>query len=48
MEKYLKEVSESLQAAIDKATSGGIPLQNIYMLAPLLYSEAHNMRNDEK
>lgn len=47
MDKWLKEVSQSLEEAIKKAATGNIPLQNLYMLAPLMYSEAHNMRNDE-
>jgi hypothetical protein len=47
MEKWLREVSQSLESAIEKAAAGSIPLQNLYMLAPLLYSETHNMRNDE-
>ena len=47
MEKWLREVSQSLEEAIKKAATGSISLQNLYMLAPLMYSEAHNMRNDE-
>ncbi|RYE49960.1 MAG: hypothetical protein EOP48_20645 [Sphingobacteriales bacterium] len=46
MDKWLKEVSSSLEEAVNKAESGNIPLANIYMLAPLLYAEKHNMRNE--
>jgi hypothetical protein len=45
MDKWLKEVSSSLEDAMNKAQSGNIPLSNIYMLAPLLYAEKHHMKN---
>ncbi|MES3008856.1 MAG: hypothetical protein V4751_13905 [Pseudomonadota bacterium] len=47
MEKWLIEVRHSLDDAITKATGGSIPLQNLYMLAPIMYSEAHKMRNEK-
>lgn len=46
MERWLKEVSSSLEKAVNKAESGNIPLVNIYMLAPILYAEKYNMRNE--
>lgn len=47
MEKWLEEVSQSLDEALKRASIGNMPLQNLYMLAPLMYSEAKNMRNEK-
>jgi hypothetical protein len=44
--KWLEEVKESLADALDKAERGDIPQQNIYMLAPIFYSEKHNIKNE--
>lgn len=46
MSKWLNEVSKSLEEAIEKSSDGKIPLQNLYMLAPLLYAQKNNMHND--
>ncbi len=46
MEKWLKEVEGSLSQAIEAATIGEIPSQNLYMIAPLIYSKRNNMNND--
>jgi hypothetical protein len=46
MEKWLREVTDVLADAIQKAEHGRLDLQNLYMLAPILYSEKFNMRNE--
>jgi len=45
MDEWLKEAKVSLADALEKAERGEIPLQNLYMLAPILYSEKFNTRN---
>ncbi len=47
MNKWLKEAETTLADALVKAEAGEIPLQNLYMLAPILYSEKFNSRNEE-
>lgn len=39
MEEWLKEAEEALSIALDASKNGNIPLQNLYMLAPIIYSE---------
>ena len=46
MNEWLKEAKVSLADALEKAVRGEIPLQNLYMLAPILYSEKFNTRNE--
>lgn len=46
MEKWLREAEEVLADAIQKAESGRLDIRNLYMLAPILYSEKFNMRNE--
>lgn len=46
MNKWLNEVSKSLEEAMEKSSSGKIPLQNLYQLAPLLYAQKNNMHNE--
>jgi hypothetical protein len=43
---WLKAASTSLLDALKKAEEGDIPLQNLYMLAPILYSEENNTNNE--
>lgn len=46
MDKWLKEAEESLSEAINASKAGTIPLQNLYMLAPIIYSKRQKT-NDE-
>ena len=46
MKKWLKEAEESLKEAINASKDGSIPLQNIYALAPIIYSKRQNTNND--
>ena len=46
MDKWLEEVAASLKKALEVAERGDVPLQNIYMLAPILYSHKFHMNND--
>ena len=46
MKQWLKEVEESLAKALDIAKDGSVELQNIYMLAPIIYSERQNTKNE--
>lgn len=46
MKKWLEEAEVSLAEAIEAARTGEIPAQNLYMIAPLIYSKRHNMNND--
>jgi len=43
---WLKEAEESLLAALNISKDGSVPLQNLYMLAPIIYSERQNTRNE--
>ena len=47
MNKWLKEAETTLADALEKAEDGEIPRQNLYMLAPILYSEKFNSRDEE-
>jgi len=47
MNKWLKEVTLALADALEKSEDGDIPLQNIYMLAPVLYSDKFKLNNEE-
>jgi len=46
MEKWLKEVEASLIESNEAARVGEIPAQNLYMIAPLIYSKRNQMNND--
>jgi hypothetical protein len=46
MDKWLNEAEESLSKALDISKGGEIPLQNIYMLAPIIYSERQKTNNE--
>ena len=43
---WLKEAKTSLANAREKAERGGIPQQNLYILAPILYSEKFKTNNE--
>ena len=44
--KWLKEAEESLSKAIDASNDGSVPLRNLYMLAPIIYSERQKTNNE--
>jgi len=46
MKDWLNEVKESLSVALDASKDGTIPLQNLYMLAPIIYSERKKTNNE--
>ena len=46
MIEWLNRVEESLEKALAVAEIGGIPNQNLYMLAPNLYSQELNTNNE--
>ena len=46
MIQWLIEIEESLSKAIDMSKDVSIPLQNLYMLAPLIYSERQKTNNE--
>jgi len=46
MKKWLTEAEESLSTAVDTSKDGSIPLQSLYMLAPIIYSERQNVKNE--
>lgn len=46
MKKWLKETEESLYEAVAASKNGAIPLQNLYMLAPIIYSERQKTKNE--
>ena len=46
MKKWLKETEEALLEAIATSHDGAIPLQNLYMLAPIIYSERQKTTNE--
>ena len=46
MKEWLKEAEESLSFALNAAKGGGITLQNLYMLAPIIYSERKKTQNE--
>ena len=46
MKKWLEEVEASLTEGIEALRIGEIPAQNLYMIAPLIYSKRNNMNND--
>jgi len=46
MREWLERASISLNEALEIAENGDIPKQNLYKLAPLIYSKTHHMNND--
>jgi len=44
---YLNEVKQSLADAYEKAKDGSMPLQNLYMIAPILYMDKHNSNSEQ-
>lgn len=46
MNNWLEVAISSLADALEKAEEGDVPLQNLYMLAPILYSEKQNTKNE--
>jgi hypothetical protein len=46
MKKWLTESKEALSEAINIANKSDIQIHNLYMLAPIIYSERHNMNNE--
>lgn len=46
MYKWIERASDALLEAIEKAEKGGIPTANLYMLAPIIYSEKHAMNSE--
>ena len=46
MNKWLDRVQNSLDKAL-VAVETGVPRENMYMLAPIFYSEERNMNNDQ-
>jgi hypothetical protein len=46
MNKWLKETEESLALALAASKDGSVSLQNIYMLAPIIYSERQKTKNE--
>ena len=46
MNKWLEEATASLEEALEVAERGDVPPQNLYMLAPILYSQKFHMNND--
>ena len=46
MNKWLIESREALSKALSIASGDSMPLYNMYMLAPIIYSERQKMNND--
>jgi len=46
MKQWLDEVEKSLAKALDISKDGSIQLQNLYMLAPIIYSERQKTNNE--
>ena len=46
MKEWLDRTTTSLKEVLEVAERGNIPLQNLYMLAPEIYSKMHHMNND--
>ena len=46
MIEWLSRVESSLNSALDMAERGDIPLQNLYMLATILYSQEKHTNNE--
>lgn len=46
MKQWLEEAEVSLAEAVEAARNGNISAQNLYMIAPLIYSKRNKMLND--
>ena len=46
MKQWLKEAEEALAKALDISKDGSVQLQNMYMLAPIIYSERQKTNNE--
>lgn len=46
MNKWLQDARDSLAEAEAVCERGEVPLENMYMLAPIIYSERNNTRNE--
>ena len=46
MNNWLKKAKRSLSEAIETSSRRSIPLQNLYMLAPIMYAKENNMNDD--
>ncbi len=46
MNKWLEEAEAALAQGFEEARIGEIPAQNLYRVAPLIYSRRNNMNND--
>ena len=46
MTKWLNRAKASLDKALEAAERGGIPLENLYILAPILYSQENHTNNE--
>jgi hypothetical protein len=46
VKKWLEAAEASLKEALAAAESGSVEKQNLYMLAPILYSKKQNMNNE--
>ncbi|WP_346839377.1 hypothetical protein [Microbulbifer sp. SAOS-129_SWC] len=48
MKEWLERVENSLSMALEAVESGDqIPRENMYMLAPIFYSQVNNMNNEQ-
>ncbi|WP_338454202.1 hypothetical protein [uncultured Alteromonas sp.] len=48
MKEWLKKVENALSKALKSVDSSDeIPRENMYMLAPIIYSQVHNMNNGQ-
>ena len=46
MKEWLEETSSSLEKALKMIESREVPKQNLFMLAPIIYSQNRHMNND--
>ncbi len=46
MDKWFEETSASLKQALEIVEKGEAPQQNMFMLAPIIYSQRNHMNND--
>jgi hypothetical protein len=46
MNKWLEKAERSLSEVIEISSGGSIPLQHLYMLAPVLYAKENSMDDD--
>jgi len=46
MKKWLRKAEESLLKALESSRDRAVPSQNLYMLAPIIYSERQKTKNE--